>query len=59
MNILFIYSILFILFISSKEAINKLMSVKKPCILNYVEKNKNKKQFADFFIWYLKLENSM
>ena len=56
------------LYLSNNEIINKLMSVKKPCILKCVMcKEKDKSQFADIFfpfvfyfmIWYLKLENSM
>ena len=55
------------LYLSNNEIINKLMSVKKPCILKCVMcKEKDKSQFADIFfpfvfyfmIWYLKLENS-
>ena len=55
------------LYLSNNEIINKLMSVKKPCILKCVMcKEKHKSQFADIFfpfvfyfmIWYLKLEDS-
>ena len=52
------------MYFSNKETIDKLISVKKPCILRYAKKKKKKKKknwkFSDpFLIWYLKLKSSM
>ena len=44
---------------SNKETINKVMSVKKSCILKCVKyvKRRSKDSLKIFLIWYLKPEN--